>query len=180
MSKLDAAYDIDPIFHKMSQKFDEGGAKGLLLVNLGVASDGCRIVLDSKEDTTETINDENVMQENNSDDKTVSDIDDEKMNEPSEQSIAHSNSGTEYLHEEGEIDISELSNKLQELLLCSPLDTIQLVPQLEELRTAYVALEEEGFTDKSKVEKLKVSVISLVFILFLNFREKLAVIILLI
>ena len=52
ISKLDSAYDIDPIFHKMSQKFDEGGAKGLLLVNLGLANDGCRIVLDSKEDST--------------------------------------------------------------------------------------------------------------------------------
>jgi len=55
ISKLGAAYDIDPLFHKMSQKFDEGGAKGLLLVNLGVASDGCRIVLDSKEDSVADI-----------------------------------------------------------------------------------------------------------------------------
>ena len=39
----------DPLFHKMSKSFDEGGAKGLLLVNLGVASDSCRIVFDSNE-----------------------------------------------------------------------------------------------------------------------------------
>jgi len=49
MSKMDSAFDIDPLFHKMSKTFDEGGAKGLLLVNLGVASDSCRIVFDSSE-----------------------------------------------------------------------------------------------------------------------------------
>lgn len=54
MTKLDAAFDIDPLFHKMSKTFDEGGAKGLLLANLGVSSNGCNIVFDSTlEDTTE-------------------------------------------------------------------------------------------------------------------------------
>ena len=52
MSKLDSAFDIDPLFHKMSKTFDEGGAKGLLLVNLGVGSSGCNIVFDSKEEAT--------------------------------------------------------------------------------------------------------------------------------
>jgi condensin complex subunit 2 len=47
ISKLDAAYDIDPLFHKMSKAFDEVGAKGLLLVNLGVGNQGCNIVFDS-------------------------------------------------------------------------------------------------------------------------------------
>ena len=51
MSKLDSAPDIDPLFRKMSKAFDEGGAKGLLLNNLGVARDGCRIEFDSKEDS---------------------------------------------------------------------------------------------------------------------------------
>lgn len=53
LNKLDAAYDIDPLFHKMSKTFDEGGAKGLLLVNLGVGSNGCNIVFDSTEDDPE-------------------------------------------------------------------------------------------------------------------------------
>ena len=47
LHKLDAAFDIDPLFHKMSKAFDEGGAKGLLLANLGVGTNGCNIVFDS-------------------------------------------------------------------------------------------------------------------------------------
>jgi condensin complex subunit 2 len=46
MNKLDSAFDIDPLFHKMSKTFDEGGAKGLLLVNLGLGPQ-CNIVFDS-------------------------------------------------------------------------------------------------------------------------------------
>jgi len=130
VSKLDAAYDIDPIFHKMSQKFDEGGAKGLLLVNLGVASNGCRIVLDSKEGEEEDHVDNGEMKDDNTEMAAV---------------------------EEGEIDISELKSKLQELLICSPLETIQLVPQLEELRDSYAALEAEGFSDQRIAKKMNVS-----------------------
>ena len=37
----------------MSKTFDEGGAKGLLLVNLGVGQRGCNIVFDSKEEDEE-------------------------------------------------------------------------------------------------------------------------------
>ena len=50
MSKLDSAYAIDPLFHKMSESFDEGGSKGLLLGNLGVYQHECHIVFDSKGD----------------------------------------------------------------------------------------------------------------------------------
>jgi condensin complex subunit 2 len=149
VSKLDAAYDIDPIFHKMSQKFDEGGAKGLLLVNLGVASDGCRIILDSKEDTeADTESHPSALEtETHAETNVVS---------PGE-SEAVEQSDTEMIIEEGEIDIFEISNKLQELLLCSPLESIQLVPQLEELRSTYAALEAEGFSDQRNVKKLNVS-----------------------
>ena len=38
------------MFHKMSKVFDKGGAKGLLLIKLDVATDGCRIVLDTKKE----------------------------------------------------------------------------------------------------------------------------------
>ncbi len=149
VSKLDAAYDIDPIFHKMSQKFDEGGAKGLLLVNLGVASDGCRIILDSKEDTeVETENHPHAVEtEKHTDANEVS----TEETEPNEQN------DTEIIFEEGEIDIIEISNKLRELLFCSPLESIQLVPQLEELRSTYAALEAEGFSDQRNAKKLNVS-----------------------
>jgi hypothetical protein len=139
----------------MSQKFDEGGAKGLLLVNLGVASDGCRIVLDSKED--------NITENDNNDpnmDANIDDIDNENTDDSSSNINGKLNNQSEddYIREEGEIDIAEVSSKLQELLLCSPLESIQLVPQLEELRASYDALEEEGFTDKSKCHKINVSI----------------------
>ena len=35
-NKYDLEFDIDPLFQKKSAKFDEGGAKGLLLNNLQV------------------------------------------------------------------------------------------------------------------------------------------------
>ena len=54
------------------------------------------------------------------------------------------------------VDISGLSNKLRELMLCSPLDSTLLVPQLEEMRMAYEALEEEGFSADAKNSNPKV------------------------
>jgi condensin complex subunit 2 len=47
ISRLDSAFDIDPLFHKMSKTFDEGGAKGLLLANL--QTNNGSIVFDSTE-----------------------------------------------------------------------------------------------------------------------------------
>ncbi|RQM21407.1 hypothetical protein B5M09_009795 [Aphanomyces astaci] len=46
MKSVDLEFQVDPLFQKMSQAFDEGGAKGMLLVNLSVHN-GCKIVLDS-------------------------------------------------------------------------------------------------------------------------------------
>ncbi|KAE8673064.1 Condensin complex subunit 2 [Hibiscus syriacus] len=39
---------VDPLYHQTSAQFDEGGAKGLLLNNLGVYA-GCRVLFDSFE-----------------------------------------------------------------------------------------------------------------------------------
>lgn len=39
---------MDPLYHQTTAKFDEGGAKGLLLYNLGVYG-GCRVLFDSFE-----------------------------------------------------------------------------------------------------------------------------------
>ena len=50
MNKLETTYNIDLMFHNMSKVFDEGGAKGLLLIDIGAVADGCRIVLDTKEE----------------------------------------------------------------------------------------------------------------------------------
>ncbi|KAL5730743.1 hypothetical protein ACHQM5_003535 [Ranunculus cassubicifolius] len=48
VKKFDVAFAVDPLYHQTSSQFDEGGAKGLLLNNLGVYG-GCRIVFDSFE-----------------------------------------------------------------------------------------------------------------------------------
>lgn len=48
MDLSDLAFDADPMFHLMSRRFDEGGAKGLLMANLGL-TDGCTIVFDSND-----------------------------------------------------------------------------------------------------------------------------------
>lgn len=41
--KLENDYSVDPMFHKMSKAFDEGGAKGMLMNNLRMAKEGCAI-----------------------------------------------------------------------------------------------------------------------------------------
>ncbi|KAK3199794.1 hypothetical protein Dsin_023209 [Dipteronia sinensis] len=46
--KFDVAFAVDPLYHQTSAQFDEGGAKGLLLNNLGV-NGGCRVLFDSFE-----------------------------------------------------------------------------------------------------------------------------------
>lgn len=128
ISKLDSAYDIDPIFHKLSQKFDEGGAKGLLLVNLGVANDGCRIVLDSKEDVTDA-GEPALIEDDTAD-----------ADEPSK---------------EGMIDISNLVQTLESKMPSLSMECIHFVPQLEELRQTYALLEEEGFAEAGKAIQSK-------------------------
>lgn len=50
LHSLESAFEVDPLFRKMSSTFDEGGAKGMLLANLEVESSGVGIVFDSKED----------------------------------------------------------------------------------------------------------------------------------
>ena len=46
LTKLDVTFDVDPLFHRTSAKFDEGGAKGLLLNNLALHK-GTELVFDS-------------------------------------------------------------------------------------------------------------------------------------
>ncbi|XP_072995563.1 condensin complex subunit 2 isoform X2 [Typha latifolia] len=48
VKKFDVAFTVDPLYHQTSAQFDEGGAKGLLLNNLGVYG-GCRVLFDSLE-----------------------------------------------------------------------------------------------------------------------------------
>ncbi|XP_060188895.1 condensin complex subunit 2 [Lycium barbarum] len=48
VKKFDAAFAVDPLYHQTSAQFDEGGAKGLLLNNLGIYGN-CRVLFDSFE-----------------------------------------------------------------------------------------------------------------------------------
>nr|XP_043628578.1 condensin complex subunit 2-like [Erigeron canadensis] len=48
VKKFDVGFSVDPLYHQTSAQFDEGGAKGLLLHNLGVYG-GCRVLFDSLE-----------------------------------------------------------------------------------------------------------------------------------
>ncbi|KAK6784916.1 hypothetical protein RDI58_018371 [Solanum bulbocastanum] len=48
VKKFDAAFAVDPLYHQTSAQFDEGGAKGLLLNNLGIYGN-CRVFFDSFE-----------------------------------------------------------------------------------------------------------------------------------
>ncbi|KAL6554140.1 hypothetical protein OROMI_019813 [Orobanche minor] len=48
VKKFDAAFVVDPLYHQTSAQFDEGGAKGLLLNNLGVYGN-CQVLFDSSE-----------------------------------------------------------------------------------------------------------------------------------
>eukprot|EP01038_Epipyxis_sp_PR26KG_P004982 gene4982-6965_t len=41
--KLEHDYLVDPLFHKMSKAFDEGGAKGMLMNNLRLSSTSCTL-----------------------------------------------------------------------------------------------------------------------------------------
>lgn len=127
INKLDSAFDIDPLFHKMSKTFDEGGAKGLLLVNLGTGTQGCNIVFDSSKDNHE--------------------------GEPHDQ--PHRNNNTR--RPEGLVDITGLQAKLQSLLQESGepfLEDLPLVPQLSSLRAQYSSLEEQGFGTASHASTL--------------------------
>ncbi|KAI5671323.1 hypothetical protein M9H77_11687 [Catharanthus roseus] len=48
VKKFDVAFTVDPLYHQTSAQFDEGGAKGLLLNNLGVYGN-CQVLFDSLE-----------------------------------------------------------------------------------------------------------------------------------
>lgn len=47
VNQFDLAFEVDPLFHKTSAAFDEGGAAGLLLNHLFVRDDSCELLLDS-------------------------------------------------------------------------------------------------------------------------------------
>jgi condensin complex subunit 2 len=131
--KLDAAFDIDPLFHKMSKAFDEGGAKGLLLANLAVSRCGCNIVFDS------TLEEEPdrfaVPQETKDDDEALI--------------------STEVTPS---VDVTSLVNKLNSMLSAQgqSIQEVPLVPQLASLRQDFASLEKEGYVEQVKTVRTDV------------------------
>ena len=136
--KIDAAFDIDPLFHKMSKTFDEGGAKGLLLANLGVGRSGCNIIFDS------TLDDE---------DKTLASLTTGvKHNELNKNDERVVETGKGVKNSNSSVDISSLISKLESLLCkasgnCSTIENMLLVPQLASLRNQYADLGKDGFVE---------------------------------
>ena len=47
-ASVESEHATDPMFHKMSKAFDEGGAKGMLMNNLRVSPDSCALVFTSE------------------------------------------------------------------------------------------------------------------------------------
>lgn len=125
MTKHDYAYDIDPLFHQMSKNFDEGAAKGLLLNNLGVASDSCAIVFDSAQD-------------NDAAEKPTSSLSVAVTEEVADETKTREG-------KDEDVDITDLCDRLT-MLDGADLATIPLVPQLQGLREEYGRLEAEGFS----------------------------------
>jgi len=103
----------------MTKNFDEGGAKGLLLANLGVSTKGCNIVFDSTLEEPEPQQD---PESKDSDDRTSSTA-------------------------AGTIDISTLQASIKAALGGQSLDQLPLVPQLAMLREEYRELDKHGFLD---------------------------------
>jgi condensin complex subunit 2 len=152
VTKLDFAFDIDPLFHKMSQQFDEGGAKGLLLVNLGVASDGCRLVLDSKEDAVSDFDLGFLFDDDMVDIHSLSILDSSCVIDHDGQNQQQQDRDIVSPLPEGIIDVTKLRDKLQELILMAPLESIDLVPQLSELRSEQEHLKSLGFLDVPRTQ----------------------------
>jgi condensin complex subunit 2 len=46
-SKVEKQQAVDPMFHKLSKAFDEGGAKGMLMTNMRVSATSCSLAFDS-------------------------------------------------------------------------------------------------------------------------------------
>jgi len=110
----------------MSKTFDEGGAKGLLLANLGVSSTGCNIVFDSTLDVSTTAEEFKVA------------TDEEDKGEPES------------------VDVSSLIAHLESSVQNGQaVQQLPLVPQLAPLRSEFIQLKEEGFVEKVKPVRVK-------------------------
>jgi hypothetical protein len=180
--KLDAAFDIDPLFHKMSKNFDEGGAKGLLLANLSVGYGGCKIIFDSTLDD-DVVDDDKEEQPKNKNDNTSS-LEDVPEDVPQEVPAAVSSDNTTV------VDVTSLVKKLESLLISSggssgidginnnttsdndnttnTIGSMSLVPQLASLRDQFADLKNDGFVDEIGISvRIRIHLHGMSLLLFL-------------
>lgn len=128
----------------MSKTFDEGGAKGLLLANLGVGCSGCNIVFDSTLDNDNFTDKSAKMKDKvggSNQDKVQQNIDGVP---PTANATTGSNST---------VDVTSLIGKLDSLLSDAPgnksaIENMPLVPQLASLRNQYAELGKDGFVEE--------------------------------
>ena len=125
----------------MSKSFDEGGAKGLLLANLGVGTNGCNIVFDSTLDDLD--DDGNNHKRHNEEAETLPE--DEKAAGVEIGKVGNcTNEGRAM------VDVSSLTAKLATLLAGQSVNSLPLVPQLASLRDEFAELESQGFVEQLK------------------------------
>ena len=139
----------------MSKAFDEGGAKGLLLANLGVSSNGCKIVFDSSESEVLEESDENKVDNDRGNEATSENIaaDGDGEAEADQQRGGVSETIVSQTEEtngdnkkgSGMVDISSLKGKIGSTLGDQSIDSLPLVPQLAALRAEFEQLEADGF-----------------------------------
>lgn len=110
----------------MSKTFDEGGAKGLLLANLGVSRTGGNIVFDSSLDDEQ--------------DRFTAVVEESKEGD---EAVPPSTVTTS-------VDVTSLVNKLEALLSVQgqSIQDVPLVPQLALLRQEFSILHHEGYVEQ--------------------------------
>lgn len=117
LKKFDLEFSVDPLFKKAAADFDEGGARGLLLNNLAIDSQG-RIIFDSSDDAEQDKSEP-------SGDTMHEDVPQETVNEETRQEH------DETAKPQSEIDIASLQAKFFPDL--DLLDTQDICPSLKNL-----------------------------------------------
>lgn len=128
----------------MSKTFDEGGAKGLLLANLGVGFSGCNIIFDS------TLDDEDVLSTSLTTENEDIGLKKNTVQQPVE-GVPLKNDKTTSMN--STTDVKNLVGKLESLLSnalgnYNTIKTMPLVPQLASLRDQYTELGKCGFVEE--------------------------------
>ncbi len=122
ISSLDAEFDVDPMFRKMSKLFNESGPKGMLLLNLPVRN-GCRVAFGS----CKTMKREKSLEGSPDND---------------DRSTTTNSSYQQHSCPPPMINVSLLRMKLVELLDSSPLSGLPIVPQFSLFREELLHLGE--------------------------------------